>query len=1174
MLQPSLWNLIGNQRSFACDETLPAFSARAGNEIAAMAPVSAHRFATNANMNTQLLRRFRNSVAHLLSGRVVALLMAMAGFSGFDQAKGEFTAVSPMISARGEFPATLLSDGRVLVTGGYARGGLATAEVFNPVSGIWNPVTNMETRRWRHTATVLTNGLILVVGGHDGNQTLTTALLFNPTTGAWTPTGSMAAPRGSHTATLLQDGRVLVVGGQITHQGSVRLASAEIYSPSIGTWSAAANMGVARDVHTATRLADGTVLVTGGNNGGGVLAKTEVFDPNTGGWTPVGNMIRGRHYHAAVLLPSGKVMVVAGSNDSEIFNQTEYFDPLTKAWSEGPALNQGRYSPSANLLPSGDLLVSGGSSVGGARNTAEVFNDASRTWTLHTMRSARTAHGATLLADGRVLIMGGLDGVISAEIFDPSRSSWAQTGPLIQGRRIHRATLLPSGKVMVIGGFAGHGVQAPTEIYDVATGVWTRGGNPVETRQFGDAYATSTLLPDGRVLVSGGINHGGVLNSSEVYDEKVNQWISVASMNARRTGPSTTLLADGRVLMAAGHDETSPIATAEIYDPVSNIWSVTGSLSTDRVSAESVLLPSGKVLVAGGWKTDSVLASAELFDPTTGRWTLTSNPMSKGRYYFTLRMLPDGRVMAIGGDDNHGGGGMKNVDIYDPKSDRWTQTSSLNVGRREHQATVLQNGKVLVGGGQQYPSASFNSVEVYDITTGTWTLVPSMPTGRGSFSQTLLMDGRVLAVGGGDGFITGSELYDAGLGFDTAWRPKVLAYPKQLILGDGLTLTGNGFRGVSGGSTGNMSDSPTDYPVVQLRSLEGGQILSLTPVRWSSSLFESKPITGFPAGWAMLTIVANGIPSTAVMVQVVLVPVSLTQQPQSVVGVEGETVQLSVTATGSPTPTYQWFKAGNAVPGGTNAALTLANVRPAMIGDYTAVVSNAAGSVTSSVASLSIKGVDSGIWKGLVAYYPFNGNANDESGNGNNGTIYGATLTSDRFGNVGKAYSFLNNYILVPSSNLFNSNDLSVSMWISSSSTQSQVPFIRLTYSDASNEHFGFTLNFYHQSGVEFVAKYNNPSCAPGSGWERNEKIQNILDSNFHHIVGTIIGNTMNLYIDGILSNTITTPYSQTSSCWNGDIQIGRNWSNFTDYFIGKIDDIRFYNRALSQSEVTYLSTH
>ena len=89
----------------------------------------------------------------------------------------------------------------------------------------------------------------------------------------------------------------------------------------------------------------------------------------------------------------------------------------------------------------------------------------------------------------------------------------------------------------------------------------------------------------------------------------------------------------------------------------------------------------------------------------------------------------------------------------------------------------------------------------------------------------------------------------------------------------------------------------------------------------------------------------TGSATTPAAVVTVLVPVSLTQQPQSVVGIEGETVELSVTATGSPTPTYQWFKDGNAVPGGTNAALTLANVRPAMIGDYTAVVSNASGCI-------------------------------------------------------------------------------------------------------------------------------------------------------------------------------------------------------------------------------------
>ena len=208
---------------------------------------------------------------------------------------------------------------------------------------------------------------------------------------------------------------------------------------------------------------------------------------------------------------------------------------------------------------------------------------------------------------------------------------------------------------------------------------------------------------------------------------------------------------------------------------------------------------------------------------------------------------------------------------------------------------------------------------------------------------------------------------------------------------------------------------------------------------------------------------------------------------------------------------------------------------------------------------------------GLVGYWPFNGNANDESGNGNNGTVNGATLTSDRNGNANSAYSFSNNYILVPSSSLFNSNNLSVSMWVSSSNIQRQFALIRLTYTNASNEHFGIGFNDLASYGVENIAKYNNPNCIAGNGWQKNEKIQNIMDSNFHHVVGTINGNTLKLYIDGVLVKTMTTAYSQTSSCWNGDLQIGRNWSSNPNYFIGKIDDIGIWNRALTDQEISNL---
>jgi hypothetical protein len=146
-------------------------------------------------------------------------------------------------------------------------------------------------------------------------------------------------------------------------------------------------------------------------------------------------------------------------------------------------------------------------------------------------------------------------------------------------------------------------------------------------------------------------------------------------------------------------------------------------------------------------------------------------------------------------------------------------------------------------------------------------------------------------------------------------------------------------------------------------------------------------------------------------------------------------------------------------------------------------------------------------------------------------------------------------------------------MWISSLKLQKQIALARTTFSNASNEHFGIGFNGFNQNDVHIAAKYNNPNCVAGSGWQINDISQNIMDNNFHLVVGTINGNTMKLYIDGVLANTLVTPFQQTSSCWGGDIQIGRNWQTFTDYFQGKIDDIGIWNRALTPEEIQQLYT-
>ena len=286
---------------------------------------------------------------------------------------------------------------------------------------------------------------------------------------------------------------------------------------------------------------------------------------------------------------------------------------------------------------------------------------------------------------------------------------------------------------------------------------------------------------------------------------------------------------------------------------------------------------------------------------------------------------------------------------------------------------------------------------------------------------------------------------------------------------------------------------------------------------------------------------------------------------------------LATTTTLANGTTYYATQTLNACESTTRLAVTVTLNDPQITASATTVCSGTPVTLSASTTATVAQNCNlpANLQTGLVGYWPFCGNANDVSGNANNGTVNGATLAADRFGNANSAYNFdgVGNYIIVPSNNVFNSNDISVSMWVSSTKLQRQIALIRLTYANASNEHFGIAFNDLNPYGVELAAKYNTLNCLAGQGWQKNEKIQNILDNNFHHVLGTISGNTLKIYIDGNLSQTLVTPYLQTSNCWNGDIQIGRNWSSLTDFFSGKIDDIGIWNRTLSPSEAQQLYT-
>ena len=276
-----------------------------------------------------------------------------------------FHATGHMADSRSGHTATLLSNGKVLVTGGRYLGDVASAELYDPATGSFSPTGSMTTPRKEDTATLLPNGKVLVTGGHGWSFPLSgrfTAELYDPATSSFTATGIMATVRSAHTATLLSNGKVLVTGGYYT--GGV--ASAELYDPAVGSFRPTGSMATERGRHTATLPPNGKVLVTGGIGGGfgGLpaqwLRSAELYDPATGSFSPTGTMATERGAHTATLLSNGKVLVAGGLSQSTSIASAELYDPTTGSFSPTGTMATERGAHTATLVSNGKVLVAGG----------------------------------------------------------------------------------------------------------------------------------------------------------------------------------------------------------------------------------------------------------------------------------------------------------------------------------------------------------------------------------------------------------------------------------------------------------------------------------------------------------------------------------------------------------------------------------------------------------------------------------------------------------------------------------------------------------------------------------------------------------------------------------------------------------------------------------------------
>jgi len=349
-------------------------------------------------------------------------------------------------------------------------------------------------------------------------------------------------------------------------------------------------LGDGRQIHTATTLADGRVLVVGGfGNKDNPLASAALFDPTTNTFSPTGSLATPRGFHTSTLLANGRVLVTGGGpaawiNDDPYLASAELFDPATGAFSPAGSMTVTRENHTSTLLKDGRVLIAGGYDVGDHPIvTAELYDPTTGTFSATgSMVTARGYHTATLLKDGRVLIAGGSPSnnapgaiIFTAELYDPTTGTFSPTGRLAVAHMFHSATLLADGRVMIAGGYGDAGEIATVELYDPISGTFSETGKMNVPRVFQPA----ALLRDGRVLIAGG---GGnyetrnFLTSAELYDPTTGTFSLTGPMSDARTWFMANTLADGRVLVTGGYGNLAPLASAEIYDPATGTFMAVG----------------------------------------------------------------------------------------------------------------------------------------------------------------------------------------------------------------------------------------------------------------------------------------------------------------------------------------------------------------------------------------------------------------------------------------------------------------------------------------------------------------------------------------------------------------------------------------------------------------------
>jgi hypothetical protein len=471
---------------------------------------------------------------------------------------------------------TLLADG-----GDYAGSATATLTVY--------PASVADGGSYTVTVTDTLNAVT--------NTATSNAATLTIVVGQWTPAGSQAEARYEAMSLMLPNGGFWVAGGQ---NDAGLLSDNSVYS--LGLWTEGGH-SFAAGPHldgTATLLPDGKVLIAGGSDGQDAQSGVELYNPSDGTYTASSQTLaQNTTLHVAALLSTGKVLIAGGTNgwSDTYYSNAVLYDPVADSFSaSGGMLGTARAGSRAVTLNDGRILIAGGEDVNGVDNAADLYYPVAVsphsadtfTQVAGGMTSPRLYHTATLLANGKVLVAGGVDGtnvLSSLEIFDPAASTFSSLGSMSTARMAHSAVLLSNGTVLIFGGTSdGLTVLDSAEIVDpnfvADSGSLTI---PAGTMNADRELDSATLLPDGTVLAAGGYSGSASLATAEVFT-------ATEGYTAAPTAPSAAITAPAYVTgnLAGTYDASVAAATDTNYS-----WTIAGGAIASGQGTDQIAFTPG-----------------------------------------------------------------------------------------------------------------------------------------------------------------------------------------------------------------------------------------------------------------------------------------------------------------------------------------------------------------------------------------------------------------------------------------------------------------------------------------------------------------------------------------------------------------------------------------------------